>query len=133
MNKPHRSPYRKIAPGVACALPVLLFAAWIVSSSREPAAVYADTKDNNSIYYSSNAYASQENAASAPINTKTVKNYTVRIQNGRISVFEDHSDEPLYTIDTPPERLPDADRLLLTHGIRADSFEEACRLIEDYE
>ncbi len=133
MNKPHRSSYRKTALCFACALPVLLSVAWIAGTSREPKAIYADTKDNNSIYYSSNTYASQENAASMPINSKTVKNYTVRIQNGKISVFEDDSPSPLYTIDTPPERLPDADRLLLNRGIRAASFEEACRLIEDYE
>lgn len=133
MNKHHNSPYRKIALYFASALPVLLLAAWIAGTAREPKAIYADTKDNNSIYYSSNAYASQENAASVPINSKTVKNYTVRIQNGRISVFVDGDPSPLYTIDTPPERLPETDRWLLEAGIRAESFEEACRLIEDYE
>ena len=133
MNKHRKSLYRKTALCAAAALPILFFLIWAIRCAREPSAVYTGAEDNNSIYYSSNPYASQENEASAPINSKTVKIYTVRIQDGRISVFEENGTAPLYTIDTPPSRLPYADRLLLEAGIRASSFEEACRLIEDYE
>ena len=39
----------------------------------------------------------------------------------------------MYSIDTPLSRLTDADRTLLTAGIRVESLAEAYKRIEDYE
>ena len=132
--KDHRTPlYWKIAAYIA--IPMLLLLSVIPAGilTEEPESVYADTKDNSSVYYISNAQASQENTVSATPNSRNIKKYAVKIQNGKISVFEKDNPTPLYTIETPPSRLPAADRLLLEIGIQAETFEEACRLIEDYE
>ena len=132
--KDHRTPlYWKIAAYIA--IPMLLLLSVIPAGilTEEPESVYADTKDNSSVYYISNAQASQENTVSATPNSRNIKKYAVKIQNGKISVFENDNPTPLYTIETPPSRLPAADRLLLETGIQAETFEEACGLIEDYE
>ncbi len=133
MNERRKSLYMRTALYIAVPAFMLLSVILAVIFTGEPQAVYADTKDNSSVYYISNADASQGNTASRLPNSRNIKNYTVRIQNGKISVFEKNDPSPLYTIDTPPSRLPTADRILLEAGISAETFEEACRLLEDYE
>lgn len=133
MNKQGKSLYRKTALCIFSAAAVLLSVILPVFHTDEPKAIYADANDNSSVYYISNTDASQENTASLPPNSRNVKNYTVRIQDEKISIFEGNNPIPLYSIDTPPSHLPEADLLLLETGISVNTFEEACRLIEDYE
>ncbi len=65
---------------------------------------------------------------------KEFSGYTVKEYNGKISVFENGSSEPLYSLDSPFVRdLPDYDRELLTKGIKAGSDEELLRILEDYD
>lgn len=110
-----------------------LFAAFVTLAPHIPQAVPADTNETDSVYYSSIPEASQESVSPTPANSKIIKNYVICIQDGAISIFEEGSQTPLHTIDTPPSRLPEADRRLLETGIRIDSLPAAYKLIEDYE
>lgn len=103
------------------------------AASAEPSAVHADSHDNSSVYYSSNTQASQENASSADVNSRNIKNYMIRIYGEKIAIFEEGSAEPIYVLETSPARLPEEDRQLLEQGIQAESLAAAYKLIEDYE
>ena len=124
--------YRETAPLLVLfgLLMLFLLAAAI---AKRPDAVYAEANHNDSIYYSPNPMSSQESPGPAEANSKNIKIYTVRLQEGVISIFENSTEEPLYSIDTPVSHLPAADRLLLEQGIRTDSLSAAYKLIEDYE
>lgn len=124
---------REAAPWALLLLLTALLAVAAAFSAREPGAVTADANENSSVYYSSNDTASQENEAEQPMNSRIIKNYTIRLHNDSIAIFENGNPEPLYTIDTPITHLPETDRLLLEAGIRTDSLTDAYRLIEDYE
>ncbi len=60
--------------------------------------------------------------------------YTVRSHNGKISVFSQNQEEPIYTLDSPYVRdLPEHDRALLNEGIIASNKEELLKILEDYD
>ena len=129
----HSAFLREAAPWALLLLLTAILAAAAAFSAREPGAVTADAKDNSSVYYSPNDTASQENLAEDPMNSRIIKNYTIRLHEGTIAIFEDENPAPLYTIETPVTHLPQADRLLLEAGIHAETLSEAYRMIEDYE
>ena len=129
----HSAFLREAAPWALLLLLTGILAAAAAFSTREPDAVTADANDNSSVYYSPNDTASQENLAEDPMNSRIIKNYTIRLHEGAIAIFEDGSTVPLYTIETPVTHLPETDRLLLEAGIKAETLSEAYRLIEDYE
>lgn len=115
---------------------MLLLAAIIIAAALcvyEPKTVPVGTQENNSVYYSPNETSSQETTASSGTNSKNIKNYTVRLCDRTIGIFETGNNSPIYAISIRPEHLPQADRSLLEIGIRADSLDEAYRIIEDYE
>lgn len=65
---------------------------------------------------------------------KEFAGYTVKEHNGKISVFENGSAEPLYSLDSPFVRdLPIKDREILTKGINARNEEELLKILEDYD
>lgn len=65
---------------------------------------------------------------------KEFSGYTVKEHNGRISVFESGSSEPIYSLDSPFVRdLPPKDREILNKGINAESEEELLKILEDYD
>ena len=132
---PKRKTLRAVLTGktVPWLLLLLLIPCMAILLQRERSAVTAGANENISIYYSPNKTASQENETEDPGNSRNIKNYTIRLHNGAIAIFEDGSSRPLYTADTPASRLPAADRLLLENGIRAETLTEAYRMIEDYE
>ena len=59
--------------------------------------------------------------------------YTIRAFEDSVAIFKNGEPNPVYSIDTPLSRLTDADRTLLTAGIRVESLAEAYKRIEDYE
>ena len=52
--------------------------------------------------------------------------------NGKVAVFSPGSVTPVQILETPVAVLPEADRQMLTEGIRAWSDEELQTLLEDY-
>lgn len=115
----------------------ILFAA-TMAALRSPAAVdAAGMGDNTIIDYTANEKTSQENKGYVRGNSENIQNsavyYIVRSHEDRIAVFQNGSDTPLYTVDTPLTHLPESDRLLLEEGIPAESIADAYRIIEDYE
>lgn len=62
------------------------------------------------------------------------KGYTVKEYNGKISVYHDGSNQPLYSLESPYVRdLPKHDRELLAKGIKAETHEEVLIILEDYD
>ena len=52
--------------------------------------------------------------------------------DGKVAVFSPGSVTPVQILDTPVAVLPEADRQMLSEGIRAWSDEELQTLLEDY-
>lgn len=119
------------------ALAMLLTASALSARESVPAdAVYTDIHVSSSVNYSSNEMASQGNEPSDAANSRNFKNsaaYTIRTYENTVAIFEGDNPVPVYTIDTPLNRLPAADRTLLAAGIEAETLAEAYKLIEDYE
>ena len=62
------------------------------------------------------------------------ENYRVKEYNGRIAVFIDGNETPLYTLETPlVNELPQYDRDILEKGIIAESNAELLQILEDYD
>ena len=60
--------------------------------------------------------------------------YSVKALNGKIAVFADGNDTPLYVLPSPLiDDLPLYDRELLTRGINVNSNAELLRVLEDYD
>ncbi len=60
--------------------------------------------------------------------------YSVKALNGKIAVFADGEDTPLYVLPSPLiDDLPPYDRELLTNGITVSSNTELLQVLEDYD
>lgn len=136
----HPSTYRKYTLWVVLATAFAVLATAAAFSARESIptnAAYTERDGNPSAYYSSNEMASQGNEPSSSANSRTFKNsepiYIIRAYENAVAIFEEGSSRPLYTIDTPLDRLTQADQELLRAGIRTDTLAAAYKLIEDYE
>ena len=127
---PRFTPHGRAAAWV---LLLLLIPCIAVRENRERSAVPAGANENISIYYIPNPTASQGNESEDYVNSRIIKNYTIRLYEGTIAIFEGDNPTPLYTVDTPVHPLPETDRLLLENGIHTETLAEAYRLIEDYE
>ena len=102
----------------------LFFSALVFSAVYLPLDV---TNEPLTYYYEPPA---QSNVQSA----EEFKGYTVKEHNGKISVFENGSAEPIYTLDSPFVRdLPIKDREILTKGINARNEAELLKILEDYD
>lgn len=122
---------------------ILLFAALCALSAfsgrraLNAAADPAPGQSDSSVYYSPNPASSQESSRTGSANSANFKNseegYTVRAFEGSVAVFKNGEKTPVYRIKTPLSGLTEEDRLLLRRGIRAETLEEARKLIEDYE
>jgi len=69
-------------------------------------------------------------APAAPLRSETP--YTLRGYDGVICVFSD-GDVPVLSTDIVVATLRSTDRALLEQGIRANSYEEVIRLLEDFD
>lgn len=58
--------------------------------------------------------------------------YVLKLYSGCIAVYGRGDDKPLFETDIRAESLRERDRVQLTSGIEADSYEEIVRLLEDY-
>ena len=64
----------------------------------------------------------------------TIHSYTIKQHNGKISVFTNDKNEPIYTLDSPYIRdLPKYDQEILEKGITVNSKEELIKTLEDYD
>ena len=62
------------------------------------------------------------------------ESYKIKAHNGKIAVFIEGENLPLYTLDSPLlTDLPEYDRKLLTYGIIAENNAELLRILEDYD
>lgn len=60
--------------------------------------------------------------------------YSIKELNGKIAVFADGKDTPLYVLPSPLiDDLPPYDRELLTQGITVKSNAELLQVLEDYD
>lgn len=60
--------------------------------------------------------------------------YTVKEYEGKIAVFRENGELPLYVLDSPYIRdLPQYDRELLKIGVKADNNTELLEILEDYD
>ena len=119
------------------ALALLFTAAALAVRESVPDAVHTDVDINSPVQYSSNEMASQGNSTADAANSRNIKKsedfYTIRAFEDSVAIFKNGEPNPVYSIDTPLSRLTDADRTLLTAGIRVESLAEAYKRIEDYE
>lgn len=132
--------------GAAAALVVCAAA---FSLKRNITAVQTSAEQNLTGYYSPNTNASQENESrqTAGISSEFDKsraqqnvdktestdgNYLVTVYNGKIGVFEGGAPKPFVTADVDVYLLPQEDISILRKGIKAESFAEVKRILEDY-
>ncbi len=67
-------------------------------------------------------------------NTKDADTYTVKEYGGKIAVFLNNDNIPVYILGSPFIRdLPQYDRELLESGITVKSKQELVKLLEDYD
>ncbi len=58
----------------------------------------------------------------------------MKAHNGKIAVFVDGNDKPLYVLDTPSlHELPEYDQNILNDGIVAENNTELLKILEDYD
>ncbi|MCL2311832.1 MAG: MSCRAMM family adhesin SdrC [Firmicutes bacterium] len=58
--------------------------------------------------------------------------YIVKDYNGKVSAFEIDSDKPFNVTDSKTSDLPKVDQNRLKSGIKVETYEELCSILEDY-
>lgn len=101
---------------------------------RDAVAAQGSPEKKSAVYYTPKPASSQETPRPQPSPQASVdERYTVTVYNGRIGVFREGEATPFLTSSTDLYLLPQEDVDILKRGIRADSFTEVKRILEDYE
>lgn len=140
--------YKKYTLGLLIiTVAALIVCAAALTLKRDAIAVQGRPEQNYTSYYSPKPSASQENGEAGassffetekptkPKKSSAVKSesYLITIYNGKIGVYKDNEGKPFITADIDVYLLPDEDIAILRKGLKADSFSEVKRILEDYE
>lgn len=72
--------------------------------------------------------SSEQSVSEVPVEA----NYLLREYDGKLAVFTEDLVTPDLVFEVYVRTLPESDQALLQRGIRAASFDELTRLVEDY-
>ncbi|MDD5953231.1 MAG: BofC C-terminal domain-containing protein [Oscillospiraceae bacterium] len=147
--KSHKILVAILAAAAIAAVAVAIVCLVYVKTPQEnqgAAAVPDAQSHGNQIYSTANSAVSQENPEILPpvspseshsdSNSSEMSKkdaYVVKIQNGKICVFQGTSDSPIQTLDVEIQSLPAGDRTALETGISVTGKDQLRRVLEDYQ